>query len=106
MAPRTETRIARNGRPSFVHRVKILGAWPLRARPYKSRDAPNRIVFPDEKALEKTQALIIWGKTGREESKIKFVMSSDSNIPRTPARSIAITKGDCAAVPVPTHTNE
>jgi len=59
MAPRTETRIARNGRPSFVHRVKILGAWPLRARPYKSRDAPNKIAFPDEKALEKTQALMM-----------------------------------------------
>jgi len=59
----TQMRIARKGRPPFVHCVNTLGAWPLRARPYKIRDEPNRIVFPDEKALEKTQALMIWGKT-------------------------------------------
>ena len=50
------------GRPDWVQREKILGAWPRRARPYKIRDAQKRKELVAEKALVKTQALMRWGR--------------------------------------------
>ena len=67
--------IATNGRPPFVTRLKIFGAWPRIERPYKTREEEYRKLLPDEKALVKIAALMMCGRT------------------RIPARSMAMTYG-------------
>lgn len=71
--PHTQKRIARRGRPHFVHRANNLGACPRRASPYKIRDALNKEAFPAERALVITQPLMIWGKTRYGRSSKFFI---------------------------------
>jgi len=52
-----------NGRPPFVTLLKILGAWPRMDRPNKTREEEYRKLFPAEKALVRTAALMMCGRT-------------------------------------------
>ena len=47
----------------FEHRVKILGACPRRARPYRIRDEQKRNEFAALNALVMTPALMMLGRT-------------------------------------------
>lgn len=75
-------RTATTGRPAFVQYAKTFGAWPRVARPYRIRDAQNRKELDAESAEVKTAALMIDGST------------------LIPAREMAMTYGDSAALPV------
>lgn len=77
-----EARMAAIGRPCFVQYARNRGACPRNARPYRIRDELNRKELPAEKADVKMHALMMCGST------------------LMPARSIAMTYGDSAAVPL------
>jgi len=59
----TQKATAINGRPPSVTRLNILGAWPRMERPNKTREEEYRKLLPAEKALVKTAALIMCGRT-------------------------------------------
>jgi len=50
------------GRPLLVHLVKILGACPRKARPYKIRDEQKRNEFAALNALVVMPALMMLGR--------------------------------------------
>jgi hypothetical protein len=52
-----------SGSPAFVTRLKISGACPRMESPYKAREEEYRRLLPAEKALVKTAALIMCGRT-------------------------------------------
>lgn len=86
MNPRQENmdrnKTATHGIPSRLVLLKILGARPSNAKPYNTRDPVSSPELPEDQALVSTTALIMDGTT------------------LIPALVAAITKGDCAAVPV------
>lgn len=51
------------GNPLLVHLVKMIGACPRNARPYKIRDEQYRKELPAEKAEVKMAALMMEGRT-------------------------------------------
>ena len=69
------------GSPFFVQKVKIRGACPRSDRPYRIREAQKRNELLAEKAELKIAALMIEGSV------------------LMPARLIAMTYGDSAALP-------
>ena len=46
------------GTPRFVTFLKIFGAWPMSANPYKVRDAMYSVESADEKMKMSNEALI------------------------------------------------
>ena len=73
---------AKSGSPLLVQYANTFGACPRSASPYSTRDEQNRNELPAENADVNTPALMMCGST------------------LIPARVIAITYGDSAALPV------
>lgn len=59
------TIIATNGKPDEVQYVRNFGAKPLSANPYMTREPQNKPLLGAEKAEVKIPALIIDGRTKR-----------------------------------------
>jgi len=70
------------GRPLLVHFVKIFGACPRRARPYRIRDEQKRNEFAALNALVMTPALMMLGRAvdvdmNKNELKFAFGVTFD-----------------------------